>query len=409
MEIFFLWRRISAKEYFCKGAMATFAAPIDFRELTMRWKLLVGNIFAVVLVGVLGWMLSRSRAADALITDVDPSVVRSTALLDAVRAQDGDQLADAVEAASRAPEALAVFSGGNESDQREAAFTFCESTSRQVGSSIARRNRPAELVAVLSADGKIIARNSERRLDVGRDVGREFPAVTAALQAPVGRTVRDFIKYGEQGWLEVAVSPIVQNNQIRGGLLVGFVLADSAARSDAQRIGVDIGYLFRDGEACTVQSLSVGQQREKEQLRAWCNSSNLQNLLRARNRLHVTLGDEDYLAMTIPMPGAHTAGSSGAVVLRSISAARAPASDVALPSLLATLLGLLIVLGYNMYLAVYIEKPIEQIEDGLLQIINGNRDHRINVEHPELGGIVYRINQLVAELTGVEEGDGNNS
>ena len=67
------------------------------------------------------------------------------------------------------------------------------------------------------------------------------------------------------------------------------------------------------------------------------------------------------------------------------------------------LLGLAMVIGYNLFVAQYFEKPIEQIEEGLLTIVNGNTQHRINVEHAELGGIVYRINQLVASLTG--EGD----
>ncbi len=372
----------------------------------MRWKLLVGNVVAVLLVGILGWALVRSRAAEALATDVAPSVDRSTSLLDAVRAQDGDQLVDAVEAATHAPDLAAVFAADSESAQRDAAFTFSEAMARQVGAQVPRRGRPAELVAVLSADGRVVGRNADRRLDVGRNVGQEFPAVQNALAAPRGHVVRDYIKYGEQGWLEVAVAPVIVNDQIRGGLLVGFVLADSAARSDAQRIGVAVGYLFRDGESCMVQSLSVGQQREKEQLRAWCNQRGLQNLLRGRQSATLTLGDEEYLAMSTPMPGAYTPGNAGALVLRSITAAKAPADDVALPVLLTTLLGLLVAVGYNLYLAMYFEKPIEQIEDGLLQIINGNREHRINVEHPELGGIVYRANQLVSELTGVEEGDG---
>jgi HAMP domain-containing protein len=65
-------------------------------------------------------------------------------------------------------------------------------------------------------------------------------------------------------------------------------------------------------------------------------------------------------------------------------------------------------IGYNLFVAQYFEKPIEQIEEGLLTIVNGNTQHRINVEHAELGGIVYRINQLVASLTGEgDEGSGD--
>lgn len=373
----------------------------------MRWKLLVGNVVAVLLVGILGWYLSRNKAAEELETDVAPSVDRATSLLDAVRAQDGDQLVDAVEAATHVPDIAAVLAGDSESAKRDAAFTFSESMARQIGAQIPRRGRPADLVAVLSADGRVIGRNADRRLDAGRNVGQEFPAVAHALSAPRGNVTRDYIRYGEQGWLEVAVAPVIVGEQIRGGLLVGFVLADSAARSDAQRVGVDVGYLFRDGDNCMVQSLSVGQQREKEQLDTWCNQRQLRNILRGRQTAKLTLGDDEFFAISIPMPGAYSSNNAGAIVMRSMTAAKAPANDVAFPVLLVMLLGLVVVVGSNLYVAMYLEKPIEQIEDGLLQIINGNREHRINVEHAELGGIVYRVNQLVSELTGVDEGDGS--
>jgi nitrogen fixation/metabolism regulation signal transduction histidine kinase len=118
----------------------------------------------------------------------------------------------------------------------------------------------------------------------------------------------------------------------------------------------------------------------------------------------LTLGNEVYRAQVLPMPGAQSA-AAGAIILQSVSEARAPAGGVAFPIVILTLLGLLGVLAYNLFLANYLEKPIEQIEDGLLQIINGNRDFRLGLEHPELGGVVYRINQLVQELTGQEEAD----
>ena len=376
----------------------------------MRAKLLVGNLLAVLLVGILSWFLVSRNASDALVTGLEPSVRRATDLVAAVHAQDGDQLADAVEAASRQADLAAVLAVGSESEQREAAFTVAEGMTQQIGAQLPRRGRPAELVAILSADGRVIARNSERRLDAGRNVAQEFPAVAAALAAPRGRIVRDYIRYGSQGWMEVAAAPILQGDQVRGGLLVGYSLADSAARADSDRIGVHVGFLMREGDACHVQSLSAGQQAEKEQLRAWCNQSNLQTLLRgARQRIDLTLGGEQYLAMVVPMPGVHTAGSAGAIVLASVTAARRPSGDVAFPALLVTLLGVLLVVGYNAAVAQYYEKPIEQIEESLLKVLNGDRDHRINVEHPELGGIVYRVNQLLAEFTEDESSGGGGS
>ncbi|MBN1773131.1 MAG: hypothetical protein JXB32_17830 [Deltaproteobacteria bacterium] len=52
-------------------------------------------------------------------------------------------------------------------------------------------------------------------------------------------------------------------------------------------------------------------------------------------------------------------------------------------------------------------RPITQIEDGLLRIMNGDWTHRFDVQSAELGGLSYRINQLMAALLGdEEEGEG---
>jgi hypothetical protein len=45
------------------------------------------------------------------------------------------------------------------------------------------------------------------------------------------------------------------------------------------------------------------------------------------------------------------------------------------------------------------------MEDDLLAVINGRGDVRLEVETPELGGLSYRVNQLINLLTGVAEED----
>lgn len=372
----------------------------------MRWKLLVGNVVAVLLIGVIGWFLVKREATEALLRDVGPSMERAVTALEAIRVRDGDQFVDKVEELAAQPTVAAVFAGDSQSAQRDAAFTLAQGFSRQLAD-LAHRGRPAELVALLNAEGHVLARNTERNLDADRNLAAEFPAVRQAIQSgATGHGVRDFIRYGDQGWMEVVVVPVVVGGAVRGGVLAGFSVSDSAARIDGTRVGVGVGYIFREGTRYTVQSLSVGSQREKEELVAWANSAAAggEQLVRARNEVRITLGGEDYIARTMPMPGSVT--PQGAIVLRSLTVAQAPAGSVALPALIAMLLGLFLVVGYNLFMAQYFEKPIEQIEEGLLTIVNGNTQHRINVEHAELGGIVYRINQLVASLTG-EGGEGS--
>jgi HAMP domain-containing protein len=369
----------------------------------MRWKILAGNLVTVILISLVAWFLVKGQASEKLLAGVAPAVQRSVGTLEAVRALDGDQLTGAVEDAAQSAEVATVYAGETESAQREAAFTVSQSVSRQL-STLQRRGRPAELVVLLNAEGRVLARNVDRNLDVGRDLRTEFPAVRQAFEGATGHSVRDFIHYGDQGWMEIAVVPVLANGRIRGGVLAGFAVADSAARMDAERMDVGVGYLFREGNRYTVQSLSVGSQREKEELVAWANSpaAGGDQLLRRSAEVRLTLGGEDYLARMVAMPGVFSP-QSGAIVLKSLTAAQSPAGDVAFPVLAMMLLGLALSFGYNLFIAQYFEKPIEQIEEGLLTIVNGNTQHRINVEHAELGGIVYRINQLVASLTG--EGD----
>ncbi|HEY5957195.1 MAG TPA: MXAN_5187 C-terminal domain-containing protein, partial [Polyangiaceae bacterium] len=71
----------------------------------------------------------------------------------------------------------------------------------------------------------------------------------------------------------------------------------------------------------------------------------------------------------------------------------------------ATALGLILVFIVGSLLGNYLSRPISELEDGLLAIINGNQTIRFQIEHPELGGLVFRINSLLNALMGVPEDD----
>ena len=63
----------------------------------------------------------------------------------------------------------------------------------------------------------------------------------------------------------------------------------------------------------------------------------------------------------------------------------------------------LLVIGYGLAIATAIMRPIEEIEEGVLQVINGKTDHRLQTDSAELGGLAFRINQLLNVFTGTEE------
>jgi hypothetical protein len=71
--------------------------------------------------------------------------------------------------------------------------------------------------------------------------------------------------------------------------------------------------------------------------------------------------------------------------------------------LILTVLGAVLVLLYGFVIGNTIMRPIEEIEEGVLAVINGRTDLRLEVKSPELGGLAFRINQLLNVFTGTEE------
>jgi hypothetical protein len=66
-------------------------------------------------------------------------------------------------------------------------------------------------------------------------------------------------------------------------------------------------------------------------------------------------------------------------------------------------LGVLLVVVAGWLLGNYITRPIDSLEEGLLAILNGQTDKRFELDHAELGGLAFRIDQLLNQLMGVEE------
>jgi hypothetical protein len=97
-------------------------------------------------------------------------------------------------------------------------------------------------------------------------------------------------------------------------------------------------------------------------------------------------------------------GKTDAVLIAAVpSSLVGSVSGLLMPVLAIGGLGLLLVIAGGVLLGNYISAPISELEDGLLAIINGQNDLRFQLEHPELGGLVFRINSLLNAMMGVAE------
>jgi hypothetical protein len=220
-----------------------------------------------------------------------------------------------------------------------------------------------------------------------------------------GRPIHDvWIEEQEKKMLETAVAPIRgDGGAVLGALVAGYDISNGVARRAGAMLDRDIaflvegkvyssslegdgmrdlrGYLF--GPAATSTNAVLGGQNSQSQL--W----------------RATLAGQEYSGITarLPMAPSHPVGFA---VLGNRSAQLSVLSVVNV-ILILTALGAVLVILYGFMIGSTIMGPIEEIEEGVLAVINGRSDLRLEIESPELGGLAFRINQLLNVMTGTEE------
>jgi hypothetical protein len=113
--------------------------------------------------------------------------------------------------------------------------------------------------------------------------------------------------------------------------------------------------------------------------------------------------DEQAVYAAEPLQGYAT---GNVVLMAALSLSLVPSIGGLLwPLLAVTLLGLVLVTMAGFFLGNYLSEPIAELEEGLLSVINGRNNHRFDIEHPDLGGLVFRINSLLNAFMGVPETD----
>jgi methyl-accepting chemotaxis protein len=117
------------------------------------------------------------------------------------------------------------------------------------------------------------------------------------------------------------------------------------------------------------------------------------------------VGDsKDFVAAAAPLTG-YGSDATAALVAVAPASLVPSVANLLWPVFAVGALGVLMVIAGGIVLGNYISQPISEVEEGLLQIINGKTDLRFELEHEELGGLISRINSLLNALMGVPETD----
>jgi hypothetical protein len=374
-------------------------------------RMKIGLVAAVVLLVFTAGIYSvvTRELKDSTVHSVEADVSRAQRMHGDIARLEALEFANLVGGLARRPAVVAVFSKSDVTGQRQAAFEQCEQLNGFLQTGGARK---ADIVAILDGGGKVVARDLNVNAMYGEDLKSKYPAVTTALH---GEATKDIWTLSGS-MTRVAVAPVVQpDGTIVGGLLVGYVVTARDAQAKRDLLGTEVAY-FHNGKVHTSSFVSEGtgdsakeDGNKTQALNAILFQSPEQwgQQALAKNApsevFTLTLDGKEYAAVASPLHGNAFDKTSGVVTLASISDALDAVSSVGMKIIGFGVLAILVMLGAVMLTAQRFIRPLDKIELGVAEIINGNIDYQFKPVGPDFEGLSNGLNVMLARLLGREE------
>jgi hypothetical protein len=256
-------------------------------------------------------------------------------------------------------------------------------------------------VLFVDTQGVAVGRNGSAQMR-GEQLGKDYPALVDAIKnGSTGSAI--WINKQRQEQMLASFAPLrSEAGAVVGALVLGTPLSDER--------------LSRTSELTSGQTLMMALVNDKNVSVIADSAATAEEIAGATDATVVTAARQavssgsvasadaaigDRLFGVVPVDGY---GKTDAVIVAAIpSSLVGSVSGLLWPVLAIAGLGLVLVVAGGVLLGNYISGPISELEDGLLAIINGQSDLRFQLEHPELGGLVFRINSLLNAMMGVAE------
>lgn len=357
----------------------------------MRNKIIAVNAVIVLLVGLLAFAIVKTQLS---LATGSPDQLKKSAQQDALDVAAKLQLdgfrAERWLATKGADPATRSLIGKATPDARADA-------ARQLSDQVANSAQAAlgvkpSMVAVVDSTGKVLGRNGTDSAR-GDDVSAIYPAFKDAL----GKTAP-----GSDLWIDakradqfIASYAPIRDDQGRVMMLVmGVAINDALTRATGGEAGRGVLIVNANGDV-----LANTQTTDEVKAAVKAGAADVKNAL--TTGAVASGGSDKILYAAAPLDGFGL--KQNAVVAVAPTSLLEGAGAAPYSILGAMALGLILVVAGGWFLGNYISRPIATLEEGLLAILNGQSDKRFELDHAELGGLAFRIDQLLNQLMGVEE------
>lgn len=257
------------------------------------------------------------------------------------------------------------------------------------------------LVALVDAEGVVVSRDGSNLMR-GEKLSQAYPALTEALKTGrAGSAVWINRQRQEQLLVSYAIAR-GDNGAVIGAVVIGTPLNDERmARTSELTSGSHLAVARSADKGLEMVAVSVSGGAVSAAVTAAPVAAAARTAISSKG---VAIADgvvEENLFGVLPVEGY---GPTDTVLVAAIPASRvANLMTLLWPVLAVGGLCLVLVVFGGVLLGNYISQPVSELEDGLLAIINGQQDLRFQIEHSELGGLVFRINSLLNAMSGVPE------
>jgi hypothetical protein len=366
----------------------------------MRLKIIAVFSLIVVVLGVLGWVVAGTVAAPT----PDPQIANRALQGGVAQLQLEGAMAQRwlMEQASKATSLRDPLSLAESDVDRRGTLAAAECDKLFAA---AQKEVPVispSFVALVNPKGVTLGRsNSTVKRE---DFGKAYPSLIAALEAKASTNDVWIEKSLGQQHL-ASIAPIMDGDgRLLGGLVITWLIDDAhLTDTSVKTSGRSLALAVRSGTTVTIAGTS---DKSDAGLVAKLGSGPTAEALAKTGG-----SGENLPGLPAGTYGAaRTLDGFGEAGKNVLLVALVPAPPSFLMKLLLPFAGVLVfalvlvgIAGY--ILGGYIMRPVTEIEEGLLGIINGQTNRRFELEHAELGGVVSHLNSLLNQLFGVTEDD----
>jgi hypothetical protein len=384
----------------------------------------LGAILAgiIAVLTAIAYFVTSGILEDGIEKDVTLRVAKAQELLIQNSSLEMLGLLKRTEALARDPGLVKALVGGNGPNPVQAEQVF-----RKFRASLSAGEDQPDIMALTDENGKLVALVSADRAvfrpipdTYFREGKIKYPGLQGALSER--RITSEVWDYENLGPMKAGVAPVYdpEIDNVVGAIILAYAMSATEAKQQQKLLGTDVAYFYGERVSATSFGPTGQQQRGNAKQVAlgralFSDRGMAKAALSSENGLSdvavVELEGDDYWATagrmprfsTQPFPKDYPPVAAGALVMMSLSEAMEPLSTVKL-AILAVGLGAIVVVLLGIFItARHILHPLEEIEIGVNDIINGNMERTFRPGGSDVDGLANSLNVMLARLLGRPE------